>query len=89
MQILEIFDHTHTVFASVSFIQIFQSGTGIDPALIAESRICPGKSLTIYNAATPAGIRFIYIVDFETSSARFFLPEVSNAQPAIHATSSN
>ena len=82
--ILEIGDHTHTVFVSIALIQTFQPGARKICATEAVFVSHGANSVTILDSACDAGFRFETVV-FPATGACVFLSFVRIAETAIHS----
>ena len=67
---LQIFDHTHIVFGSISFIQILQKCARKVITFKAEFCFAVSKNFAIFNFASGTGNRFVDVID---SAARTFI----------------
>jgi hypothetical protein len=86
--ILKIFNHTHTVFGPISFVQMLQT--------IARN-IFASKTklhLTIFENFTGSDLAsnkrdWLLIIEIATTGAFILFPQISSANSAVHSARSN
>jgi len=86
--IFEVLQHAHAVFGSVSFIQLLQSGAGVDSAGKAIFHFPLLEFIAVSDYTSDAAIRYILIAAPATRTNPF-LPQMCVANTAIHAAGSD
>ncbi len=89
---LEIVDHTHSIFCSVSLVQLYQPGTGIAVTTIrAILDLAAGNLIAIsyFTFATIFGFLTFFAIDPETSRTCILFSNESPTEAAVHSTGCN
>ncbi len=83
--IFKVLDHTHVVFCTVSFVQVFQSVTGKIPAFKTKTSIFFMKNSTVLDPAITASDRF-FVIRSPAARTSVSFPQTCNTGTAIHST---
>ena len=86
--ILEIFNHAHAVFGSISFIQMFQVATGELITFKTIFRFSVFESDTVFDFALGPCNRFMRVITSATGTLIFF-SQIGHANGTIHAARCN
>jgi len=85
---LEVIEHAHAVLRSVPFVQVLQPLAGIRPAFVTEAGKARLDLLTVLDDASDARGRLVGVVP-AAAGARTLVPEVGEADSAIHPARGN
>ena len=88
LYVLKIINHAHTVFCSVSSVEVVQPVAGVLPAIEAIPQIGSLEHFTPFYPAQSPGFR-LQIVISPAPRTRILFPDIGAAEAAVHPAGSD